>query len=154
MPPSDFDWPFYQKPKQKVYLRQNHISGPKYGCFKLSRQLQGLICVTCALFATECSTNDQGKCTSMGQLVQTPLRSYRSLTGSGSSLDCHLETQYHKTAQLFADNFIASMKTKKTVKTELDAEYKRQQENKRQRLVPIIKTYIGWTSGYCLQRSS
>jgi hypothetical protein len=41
MPPVDFQWPHYQKKTQKVFLRANHISGPRYGCFKFSRELQG-----------------------------------------------------------------------------------------------------------------
>jgi hypothetical protein len=53
MPAEDFDWPYYQKASQKVYLRQNHITGPKYGCFKLSREVQGVVCVPCALYAPD-----------------------------------------------------------------------------------------------------
>ncbi len=44
MPPKDFDWPYYLKSKQRVYLRANHISGPKYGCFKLSTEVRGVVC--------------------------------------------------------------------------------------------------------------
>ena len=138
MPPKDYDWPFFQKSKQRVYLRRNHVTG-KYGCFKLSSILNGVVCVPCALFATECASNDRGKLTTLGSLVKTPLRNYRSLTGKDSSLDSHLLTNYHKAAQAFADNFVAN---KVTVACQLDNERRRQQEEQRARLFPIVKTVI------------
>jgi len=33
MPPADFEWPFFQKAKQRVYLRHNHTTG-RHSCFK------------------------------------------------------------------------------------------------------------------------
>jgi hypothetical protein len=127
---------------QRVFLRENHITGPKYGCFKFSRGLSGIVCVPCALFTADCSTNDRGKATTLGQLVQTPLRNYRCLTGKDSSLDSHLQTQYHKTAQLRADNLLAMAHTMKTIACQLDDQHAQHLKEQRERLVPIIKTII------------
>ena len=142
MLPDDFKWPFYQKSKQKCYLRLNHMTGPKYGFFKLSNDSDGLICVLCALFANEGAENNRGKLTSLGQLVQQPLRKYRCLTRSDSSLDKHLDNNYHKAAQIFADNFLITMKTGNDVLSQIDAEKKLQTEDNRRCLVPIVKTVI------------
>ena len=86
-PPQDFDWPYYQKASQKVYLRRNHISGPKYGCFKLSREVQGVVYIPCALYAPDKVPNNSGKMTKLGQLVLESVRNYCCLTGKDSSLD-------------------------------------------------------------------
>lgn len=142
LPPRQFDWPFYQKKTQKVFLRPNHITGPKYGCFKLSRDMNGVICVSCALFASESVANDRGKVTGLGQLVQTPLRSYRCLTGKDSSLDNHLNTQYHKTSQVRADNLLAAARTQNNIACHLDSQHKQTVNEQRERLVPIVKTVI------------
>ena len=48
-------------------------------------------------------------------------------------------TNYHKTAQAFADSFTAN---RMTVSSQLDNERWRQQEEQRARLVPIVKTVI------------
>ena len=53
-------------------LRLTHISGPKYGCFKLPQKLGGVVCVPCALFAHDSTLNNRGKITALGQLVRTP----------------------------------------------------------------------------------
>jgi len=120
MPPSDFVWPYYQKSKQRVYLRANHISGTKYGCFKLSRDLDGVLCVPCALFAPDSVLNDRGKTTTLGQLVTTPLRIYRYLTGKDSALDSHLACKYHEDSQFLADNFLKTMKDKVDIRGRID----------------------------------
>jgi len=138
MPPGGYNWPFFQKSTQRVYLRPNQLSG-RYGCLKLSNILSGVVCVPCALFATEYATNNRGKLTTLGTLVRTPLRHYRCLTGKDSSIGSHLSTNYHKTAQAFADNFIAN---RMTVASQLDNERRRQQVEQRARLVPIVKTVL------------
>lgn len=140
MPGEDFIWPFHQKKKQKVFLRQNHISGPIYGCFKFSKVLSGLICVPCALFSSCEAENDKRKMTPLGMLVKTPLHVYKSLTGSGSHLDSHLQTQYHKSSQHRADAFLMMMSRQDNVLHQLDAERKQQVLEQRQRLHPIVKT--------------
>ena len=119
-------------------LRLNHITG-RYSNFKFSPTMRGVVCVPCALFATECATNDRGKIINLGTLVRTPLRSFRCLTGKDSSLDSHLATSYHNTAQSFADTFLAN---KVSIACQLDENKKRQREDQQSRLVPIVKTVV------------
>jgi hypothetical protein len=142
MPPKEFEWPYYQKSTQRVYLRPNHISGPKYGCFKLSQKLCGIVCVPCALFAPDTVLNDRGKTSMLGQLVVTPLRSYRCLTGKDSSLDSHLARAYHEDSQVLATNFLMTMKDKLDIRGRIDSEAERQRKRAREKLLPIIKTVI------------
>lgn len=141
MPPTDYQWPFHQNTKQKKYLRLNHISGPRYGYFKLSQALNGVVCVPCVIFGSECATNNHGKRTALGRLVQTPLRRYSHLTGKDSDLDDHLNNQYHKTAQTFADQFLIQLKAG-DIATNLDKIRKQKAAENRERLVPIVKTII------------
>jgi hypothetical protein len=140
MPKDDFNWPFYQKKSQKVYLRLNHISGAIYGCFKYSPSLAGVICIPCALFSNGEASNDKGKVTNLGKLVKTSLQVYKSLTGSGGYLDNHIQTQYHKLSQHRADAFLIMRERQDTVLNQLDSERKKQVVEQRQRLHPIIKT--------------
>ena len=64
------------------------------------------------------------------------------MTRSNSSLDTHLDNDYHKAAQIFADNYLTTTKTGNDVSCQIDANKKRQIEGNRQRLVPIVKTVI------------
>ena len=142
MPPNDFEWPFQQKTRKKVYFRRNHITGLRYGCFILSQNMNGVLCVPCILFSTDNATNNRGKVTALGQLVETPLRKYGHLTGADNTLNGHLQTAYHKTAQTFADNFLIQLGTG-GLATRLDKDRKRQlADDQRHRLIPIVKTVI------------
>ena len=140
MPDEHYNWPFYQKKKQKVYLRLNHISGQKYGCFKLARSLGGVVCVPCVIFAPDSSVNDHGKPTDLGQLVNKPLKSYRCLTGKDGALDVHLTRKYHDDDVLLAENFVPTFTNR--IRGRIDTEAERQRKRDRERLVPIIKTII------------
>ena len=64
------------------------------------------------------------------------------MTGSDSSLDTQLDNNYHKAAQIFVDNFVTTKKTGNDLLCQSDAENKCQIEDNRQRLVPIVKTFI------------
>ena len=99
------------KRPQKVYLGIQHITGEKYGNFKYSPALQGVICVPCALFAGTTAENRRGKFTSLGYLVNKPLSKYTHLTGSNGYLTEHLKFEYHKTAICLADGFLHSLRT-------------------------------------------
>ena len=93
------------------------------------------------LFSPEEIANDRNKASKLGKLVRTPLRNYGHLTGSDSVLDGHLNTNYHKTAQTFADQFLLQLRSD-DIATQLDKFRKQEIEEQRQRLVPIIKTVI------------
>ena len=71
--------------------------------------MNGVLCVLCILFSTDNATNNRSKVTALGQLVETPLKKYGHLIGADSTLDGHLQTAYHKTAQTFADNFLIQL---------------------------------------------
>lgn len=146
IPPTEYQWPFTQCAKQKKFLRLNHISGPRYGCFKSSQKLLGVLCVPCVLFANEYATNNNGKQTALGRLVRTPLQKYNALTGKDSVLDTHLNNVYHKTVQLFSEQFLMQLQSG-DIATHLDNSRKQQASENRERLIPIVKTII--LSGRC-----
>ena len=140
MSPSDFDWPYCQKSAQKVFLRITHISGPKYGRFKLSQKLRSVVCVPFALFALDSTLNNCRKMTALGQLVVTPLRSYWCLSGKEGSLDSHLARAYHKDSLALAKNFLKAITDKVDIRGRIDTAAERQRKQDREKLVPIIKT--------------
>ena len=56
-PPKNFNWPFGVKKNQKVYLSETHLSG-KNSAFKFLMAMKGVVCIPCALFSSEESSND------------------------------------------------------------------------------------------------
>uniref|UniRef100_H3AL73 HAT C-terminal dimerisation domain-containing protein n=1 Tax=Latimeria chalumnae TaxID=7897 RepID=H3AL73_LATCH len=92
------------------------------------------------LFAPTESVNDRGKCTVLGGFVQTPFRNYKKIH---VKLKEHLSNKYHGFAQERADMFIKSIRSGDTnVINQVDQHWKRQAEEIRQQLVPIVKTII------------
>ncbi|XP_065654577.1 52 kDa repressor of the inhibitor of the protein kinase-like [Hydra vulgaris] len=145
MPDSSFKYPYTMKGgknPQKVYLGLQHLSGGSYSSFKFSPSLNGLLCVTCVLFANEVSENNHSKDTKLAQLVNKPLRKYSHLTGSDGQLTNHLSNQYHKNSVVFGDHFLLTMNTGTNIKIMLNGKYKAKVKESRERLVPIIKTVM------------
>ena len=141
MPDKNFNFPCTKKGKWNVHLSPKHITG-EFGCFKYSPSLCGLLCVPCVLFASTSVANDRRKETMLGQLVVKPLTKYSRLTGNDGYLYSHLKTEYHKTSQELADNFIHSVETNSNVRMAVDSQHKEQVKDNRARLIPIVKTII------------
>ena len=108
MPDKNINFPYTKKGKWNVHLSPRHITG-EFGCFKYSPSVCGLLCAPCVLFASPSVANDRRKETMLGQLVVKPLTKYSRLTGNDGYLYSHLKTEYHKTSQALADNFLYEM---------------------------------------------
>jgi len=67
------------------------------------------------------------------------MRNYRCLTGKDSSLDFHLLTAYHQRA---CPSVCRQLRRKQGDSRQLNNEKRRQLEEQRNRLVPIIKTVV------------
>ena len=67
-PPKNFNWPFGVKKNQKVYLSETHLSG-RNSAFKFSMVMKGVVCIPCALFSSEESSNNRGKVTALQSFV-------------------------------------------------------------------------------------
>lgn len=125
---------------KKVYLSLSHLIG-KNNAFKYSFEMQGVICVPCALFANIEVSNDRGKTTKLGALVLQLFRNYKKVH---EKLGDHMCKQYHVTAQDRADFFLKNIETgySLSVLNQISDLRRNQVLQNRQRLIPIVKTII------------
>jgi hypothetical protein len=124
------------KPQQR-YLNQGHLD--KYGSWLvLSEEKKGLICIFCALFGPE-----EGGGNRLGQLVKTPLKQFNKLTGHDGKLSSHDRAEYHKVAIERGKAFLKSFNEPKAdVRNQVDRQRKKNVQENRERLLPIVKTII------------
>ena len=141
MPNKNFSWPYTNRLGQKAYLGIRHCSG-SYDCFKYSQDLEGLVCIPCALFAASSAENDRRKQTKLGKLVNMALQKYDHLTGKDGYLRSHMNTEYHKTAVTKADQFLYTLENCDMIINKVDDQRMSQVRENRRRLVPIIKTML------------
>ena len=139
-PPKNFNWSFGVKKNQKVYLAKTHLSG-KNSAFKFSMIIKGVVCISCALFSSEESSNNRGKVTALQSFVTSFFVNYKKIH---DKLKAHLCTKYHDMCQTQADAFLKCQvaKTQDDILKQLDAKRKETVIENRKRLLPILKTVI------------
>ena len=139
-PPNNFNWPFGVKKNQKVYLSETHLSG-KNSAFKFSMVMKGVVCIPCALFSSEESSNNRGKVTAMQSFVTSPFVNYKKIH---DKLKAHLCTKYQDMCQTQADAFLKCQiaKTQDDILKQLDVKRRETVIENRKRLLPILKTVI------------
>jgi len=131
MPSDNFEYPFGQKPSQKVYLSKVHITG-KNNAFKYSFHMKGVICIPCVLFGPKQVENDRGKITKLSNFVNEPFCKYAKIS---ERINDHLTINYHRWAQERADTFLQVSQTPGTsVIDQVDEDHKRQVLENRMRL--------------------
>ena len=125
---------------QQVYLSETHLSG-KNSAFKFSMLMKGVLCVPCALFSSEESSNDREKVTDLRIFVTSPFVNYKKIH---DKLKAHLCTKYHDVCQTQADAFLKCQvaKPQDNIFNQLDAKRKETVIENRKRLLPILKTVI------------
>lgn len=62
----------------------------------------------------------------------------------------HEKTEYHKTSQYKYDSFLAVKNNKiESIEIQVNNALRKEIEESRNRIIPIIKTIILWKTGYC-----
>ena len=92
---ADYAFPFTETSKRRNYVNNSHKSG-SHSCFYLSPSLNGLLCLSCVLFAPIKVGRGQSQPT--GCLVTQALSNFSKLTGKDSYLTTHLQRDYHEDA--------------------------------------------------------
>ncbi|KAI6661969.1 Zinc finger MYM-type protein 1-like [Oopsacas minuta] len=98
-----------------------------------------VVCAPCALFTWREVENDKGKLTNVGSFVQTPFTNYKKIDDKVKE---HILKDYHKSGQERADIFVYNMQNSKSILTTICEARKDEENENRERLIPIIKTII------------
>ena len=150
MPDFNFTYPYgikttksvceNEKSSQKVYLSLSHLTA-KNNAFKYSFEMQGVVCVPCALFTPLEVSNNRCKLTTLGSLVLRPFRNYKKVH---DKLRSHLLNQYHTHAQECVDMFLYNLSTgnSHSIVNQVSNTRRNQALENRKRLVPIVKTIV------------
>ncbi len=141
VPPQQYDMPYSIRTNkgksEKRFLRHEHLT--RCAFLKFSPSQNGLFCLPCALFGP--ATAGRGGQT-VKKLVTEALDKYDHLFGAGGYITEHEKTDYHATSVIRASQFRAAMKMKTTVVQQVNECHKKQVEENRQRLIPIVKTIL------------
>ena len=85
--------------------------------------MKGVVCIPCALFSSEESSNDRGKVTALQSFVTSSFVNYKKIY---DKLKAYLCTKYHDMCQTQADAFLKCQvaKTQDDILNQLDAKRK------------------------------
>lgn len=119
---------------EKRYLSKKILDD--YNFAQFSPSLNGLICVPCALFcpASKCIQGQE-----LLNLVTRPLQKYTRLN---TDLNAHANKEYHKQAILMAEDFLKNIDKNIDVSKQIDIGRKKQAEENRKKMLPIIKSVM------------
>ncbi|KAG5889394.1 hypothetical protein JTB14_018269 [Gonioctena quinquepunctata] len=141
-PPRNHVLPFSEHNKNnrivKRYLNHDHLA--KYEWLLYSLVHKGLYCKFCVVFAQGSGRN---KTECLKSLVQTAMTKFDKLFGKDGVLDIHDSNKYHKEAILRSNTFVNCHENPTfDIRNVLSEGRKRQVEENRKRLVPIIRCVI------------
>lgn len=107
---------------------------------------EGAFCTPCVLFVGK-NSGVGGKCDGQGQLpgkfVTKPLTRFDDLTGKNGALNCHQQTDYHKRSVLALEEFKSVLsRGKADVPSLLNESHRRQLQQNREALAPIVDTIL------------
>lgn len=142
IPDIDFVYPFSIHSKkgkeEKRYLSKSYFE--KYKWLTYSKKMSGLFCKYCVLFSDK---GGRYKTIELSKFVSKPLQKYAKLLGKDGDLEVHSRNHYHVTCVQIADNFMITFKNpQKEVINLINTERKKQVEENRNRLKPIVESII------------
>lgn len=138
IPDIDFVYPFSIHSKkgkeEKRYLSKIYFE--KYKWLTYSKKMSGLFCKYCVLFSDK---GGRYKTIQLLKFVSKPLQKYAKLLGKDGDLEVHSRNHYHVACVEVADNFMTTFNNpKKEVINLINTERKKQVEENRNRLKPIV----------------
>jgi len=138
IPDIDFVYPFSIHSKkgkeEKRYLSKIYFE--KYKWLTYSKEMSGLFC-------KYCDKGGRYKTIQLCKFVSKPLKKYAKLLGKDGDLEVHSKNHYHVACVEVADNFMTTYNNpKKEVINFINTERKKQVEENRNRLKPIVESII------------
>lgn len=133
-PPANYDYPATTKRNLKF---QPHWVG-RYPWLVYSENLQGALCKYCVVFADECA--GKGEHQRLGCFVTKAFTNYKKAT---DALKSHAASSYHEKSTALSESFLAVRSgSQHDIMTQLDQGLKKQAEENRKNLLPIIETIL------------
>lgn len=105
----------------------------------------GAYCIPCVLFLNKCEVGGtSGHSQPSGKLVTLPLTQFDDLTGKNGTLTRHQSTRYHRQCVIDMENFKRIMINRNLpdIQSQLDEAHRKQVEENRNILRPIIDTVL------------
>uniref|UniRef100_A0A8D9BNX0 Zinc finger MYM-type protein 1 n=1 Tax=Cacopsylla melanoneura TaxID=428564 RepID=A0A8D9BNX0_9HEMI len=135
-PDDKFTFPVTEFKGKKLRFQHNWLK--KWTWLSYSKQKDGAFCKYCVLFP--CDTVGKGTHQRPGNLVSTPFRKWKD---ASEVFQSHSKAQYHKFSVVAAENFSRiSRGDPQDISTQLDSQRKREREENRRLLIPIIESII------------
>lgn len=133
-PPANYDYPATKKRNLKF---QPHWVD-RYPWLVYSEKLQGALCKNCVVFADECA--GKGEHQRLGCFVTKAFRNYKKAMDAFKS---HAASSYHGRSVMLSESFLAVRSgSQHDIITQLDQGLKKQAEENRKNLIPIIETIL------------
>lgn len=133
-PPANYDYPATGKRNLKF---QPHWVD-RYPWLVYSEKLQGALCKYCVVFASECA--GKGEHQRLGCFVTKEFTNYKKAMDAFKS---HASSSYHAMSTTLSENFLAvRSRSQHDILTQLDHGLKKQAEENRKNLLPIIETIL------------
>ena len=132
-PPDGYAFPVAQESGKKRKFQPAWLK--RFPWLTYSPSKEGGFCKFCVLFAPESVRNQK-----LGRFIAVPLNRYKDAI---EHCTAHEQLEYHKQSMMQADEFLTRMKDPSTdILNAIDNTRKRQVEDNRRRLIPVIKTVI------------
>ncbi|KAH8022550.1 hypothetical protein HPB51_025262 [Rhipicephalus microplus] len=133
-PPADYDYP--ATGKRNLKFQPQWVD--RYPWLVYSKKLQGALCKYCVVFASECA--GKGEHQRLGCFVTKEFTNYKKVM---DALKSHASSSYHAMSTTISENFLAvRSRSQHDILTQLDHGLKKQAEENRKNLLPIIETIL------------
>lgn len=149
-PPTDADFPSSVRQSDKASktgaerrrrLLPRHLDTFKWLAVSQHTGMEGVFCIPCVLFHGGSRVKGQPQCV---RLVSVPLAKFDDLTGKDGVLSRHQNTSYHQRSVQDMEDFkrVVVSRTQADIHSSLDERHKREIEQNRDMLRPIVDTIL------------